>query len=200
MWKTLGITLSGALLGAILLAETAEAQQMPTQGAQMQHQPPMAGHSAAPTLPGQDAFGAIQEVVRILEADPTTDWTKVNIERLRQHLIDMNDVTLHFDVKATPVPGGLAMEVSGIGRTEEAIRRMVVPHTVELNKMSEWSARTEEIPRGLRLTVVAKNPDDPKTVARIRGLGFIGLLTQGFHHQPHHLAMARGEDLEGHGH
>ena len=146
MWKTLGITLSGALLGAILLAETAEAQQMPTQGAQMQHQPPMAGHSAAPTLPGQDAFGAIQEVVRILEADPTTDWTKVNLERLRQHLIDMNEVTLRSEVKSAVVPGGLVMEVTGTGRTEQAIRRMVVPHTVELNKMPEWSAQTEANP------------------------------------------------------
>jgi len=137
MWKILGITLSGALLGAILLAETAGAQQMPTQGAQMQHQPPMAGHSAAPTLPGQDAFGAIQEVVRILESDPTTDWSKVNLEGLRQHLIDVNDVTLRSEVKSAVAPGRL---------------------------------------------------------------GFIGLLAEGFHHQPHHLATARGEDLEGHGH
>jgi hypothetical protein len=76
----------------------------------------------------------------------------------------------------------------------------VVPHTVELSRMPESSAQTEPIPDGLRLTVVAKNPDDAKTVARIRGLGFIGLLTEGFHHQPHHLAMAKGEDLKGHGH
>jgi len=153
-----------------------------------------------PTLPGQDAFGAIQEVVQILEADPTTDWSKVNLERLRQHLIDMNDVTLRSEVKSAVMPGGLTMEVTGSGRTEQAIRRMVVPHTVELNKMPEWSAQTEQTPGGLRLTVVAKNPDDARTIARIRGLGFIGLLTEGFHHQPHHLAMAKDGDLEGHGH
>ncbi len=60
--------------------------------------PCMASNSAplaAPTMPGQDAFGAIQEVVQILQADPTTDWSKVNIARLREHLIDMNEVTLH---------------------------------------------------------------------------------------------------------
>ena len=50
------------------------------------------------------------------------------------------------------------------------------------------------------MTVVAKNPDDVRTVARIRGLGFIGLLVQGAHHQPHHLAMARGDATTGHGH
>jgi hypothetical protein len=48
-----------------------------------------------PTLPGQDAFGAIQEVIQILEVDPTTDWSNVNIAALREHLIDMNEVTLH---------------------------------------------------------------------------------------------------------
>jgi hypothetical protein len=138
--------------------------------------------------------------VRILEADPTTDWSKVNLERLRQHLIDMNEVTPRSSVKSEIVPAGLRMEVTGTGRTEEAIRAMVAPHTHELDQMPQWSAKTEVIPGGLRLTVVAKNPDDAKTVARIRGLGFIGLLTQGAHHQPHHLAMAKGEAMPGHGH
>jgi hypothetical protein len=153
-----------------------------------------------PTLPGQDAFGAIQEIVRILDADPATDWSKVSLERLRQHLIDMNDVVLRSNVKAVVVPAGLAMDVTGTGRTDQAIRSMVVPHSVELDSMPQWSARTERIPGGVRLTVKAKEPDDAKTIARIRGLGFIGLLTEGAHHQPHHLAMAKGEAMQGHGH
>ncbi len=41
-----------------------------------------------PVLPGQDAFGAIQEIVRVLESDPKTDWSKVDLEALRQHLGD----------------------------------------------------------------------------------------------------------------
>jgi hypothetical protein len=53
---------------------------------------------------------------------------------------------------------------------------------------------------GLRLTVLAKDAADAKAVARIRGLGFIGLLVQGAHHQPHHLAMAKGEAFGAHGH
>jgi hypothetical protein len=153
-----------------------------------------------PTLPGQDAFGAIQEIVKILEQDPKTDWSKVNLERVRQHLIDMNEVTLRAGVKAEPVSGGLRMDITGSGRTERAIRAMVGPHTSELNQMQEWTAKAETIPGGIRLVVVAKDPADAKTVARIRGLGFIGLLVQGGHHQPHHLAMARGEALPGHGH
>jgi len=151
-------------------------------------------------MPGQDAFGAIAEIVRILEADPGTDWSKVDIERLRQHLIDMNEVVLRAAVQATPVPGGLAMEITGAGRTEHAIRAMVVPHAIELDRMPEWSARTDTIAGGVRLTVVTKKPDDPRVLARIRGLGFAGLITEGAHHQPHHLAMARGEAVAGHTH
>lgn len=157
----------------------------------------MAG--SRPTMPGQDAFGAIAEVVKILEADPATDWTKVDIERLRQHLIDMNEVVLQATVKPAPVPGGLAMEITGAGRTEQAIGAMVVPHAAELDGMPDWSARTETIPGGVRLTVVARKPEAAAVVARIRGLGFAGLITEGAHHQAHHLAMARGE-APGHTH
>jgi hypothetical protein len=39
--------------------------------------------SERPTQPGQAAFAAIQEIVAILEADPRTDWSKVNIDALR---------------------------------------------------------------------------------------------------------------------
>jgi hypothetical protein len=178
----------------LLMTFPAQAQQMP-HGHAMVH-----ASSGVPTLPGQDAFGAIQEIVRLLEADAATDWSKVNLERLRQHLIDMNEVTLRAGVKAEPVPGGLRMDLTGTGRTEQAIRDMVGPHAIELNQMKEWSAKTETIPGGLRLTVVAREPSDAKTVARIRGLGFIGLLVQGGHHQPHHLAMARGAAMHGHSH
>src|ERR1700746_480633 len=53
--------------------------------------------STTPTMPGQDAFGAIQEIVQILDADPKTDWSKVDLEALRQHLIDMNEAKLRAE-------------------------------------------------------------------------------------------------------
>jgi hypothetical protein len=153
-----------------------------------------------PTLPGQDAFGAIAEIVRILDADPQTDWSQVDLERLRQHLIDMNEVVLRAEVKTSPVPGGLVMDVTGAGRTEPAIRAMVIPHAAELDQMPGLAAKTEPIPGGVRFTVTARDAEDVNAVARARGLGFIGLLTLGAHHQPHHLAMARGQAMPGHGH
>lgn len=50
--------------------------------------------SGMPGETGQAAFAAIQEIVAMLDADPATDWARVDIEALRQHLIDMNNVTL----------------------------------------------------------------------------------------------------------
>jgi hypothetical protein len=208
----LAVALTGAVLAHTVFAQNPPAagpgrpqqdQSMPSHGADMhaEHMRVMRGMAGTgPTMPGQDAFGAIAEIVQILEADPATDWGKVDIERLRQHLIDMNEVVLHSVVKQTPVSGGLAMEITGSGRTEQAIRAMVVPHAAELDRMPSFTAKTETIPGGVRLTVIAKRPDDAKLVARIRGLGFAGLITEGAHHQPHHLAIAKGEALAGHTH
>ena len=72
--------------------------------------------TGTPAMPGQDAFGAIAEVVQMLDADPSTDWSKVDLERLRQHLIDMDEVTMRsmivgwsektaeLSIAATPAP------------------------------------------------------------------------------------------------
>jgi hypothetical protein len=148
-----------------------------------------------PTLPGQDAFGAIQEIVRMLEADPKTDWSKVNLEALRQHLIDMNEVTLKADEAAKDIDGGLEVAVTGTGRTMDAIRSMIPAHAQEINGLHGWSVKADALPNGERLTVTSS---DPKEVQHIRGLGFIGILVSGMHHQPHHLMMAKGEFIHGH--
>src|SRR4051812_40613019 len=71
---------------------------------------------AASASSGQAAFVAIRDVVRTLESDPKTDWSKVNIEALRQHLIDMDDVTMRSEVVQRPVAGGLQMDITGAGR------------------------------------------------------------------------------------
>ena len=116
----------------------------------------------------------------------------MNLEALRQHLIDMNDVTLKADVAAKSIDGGLEIAVTGNGRTVEAIRRMVPAHAHEIDEthLNGWSARTDPLPNGVTLAVTSS---DPKEVQHIRGLGFIGILASGSHHQPHHLAMAKGE-------
>ena len=196
----LGILATAVLAGHTVLAQGPPARHPAMPGGTMPHHHQMPGMSGGrePAPVGQDAFGAIAEIVGVLDADPKTDWSRVDLERLRQHLIDMNEVVLRSEVKQATVAGGLAMEVTGTGRTERAILAMVVPHAGELNRMPAYAAKTETIPGGVRLTVTAKAPGDAGAIARLRGLGFIGLLTEGGHHRPHHLAMARGEPLHRH--
>jgi hypothetical protein len=150
----------------------------------------MQGASTTPASPGQDAFGAIQEIVRILDADPKTDWSKVDLEALRQHLIDMNEVTLHADAAPKRIDGGLEIAVTGSGRTLVAIQRMVPEWAEMANGLNGWAVKVSKLPDGELMTVTAK---DPKQVQHIRGLGFIGLLASGSWHQMHHLMMAKGE-------
>ena len=161
-----------------------------------QHQGTMGGHagihaaSTTPTMPGQDAFGAIQEIVQILDADPNTNWSRVDLEALRQHLIDMNEVTLRADAAPKQIDGGLEIAITGTGLTLVAIQRMVPAWAQTMNGHQGWNTKAASLPNGELLTVTAT---DPKETQHIRGLGFIGLLVSGSHHQPHHLAMAKGE-------
>jgi hypothetical protein len=194
-----------AVSAAALVVHPVSAQQpmgngMSNDQMQMMHQQMVPGSQTSdvttPTMPGQDAFGAIQEIVRILEADPKTDWSKINLEALRQHLIDMSEVTLKADAVMKPI-NGIEVTVTGTGRTVEAIQRMVPAqaHQVDQMHLNGWSAKTESLPNGVLLTVTS---GDPQQVQHIRGLGFIGFMASGSHHQAHHLAMAKGEFVHSH--
>lgn len=147
------------------------------------------GATGAPTMPGQDAFGAIQEIVQILESDPKTDWTKVNIGALREHLIDMNEVTLHAAAAQRVFDNGIEITVTGEGRTLVAIKRMVPAHVNALHEIG-WNAKSDELPNGVKLTVFAS---EAQPLTKLKALGFMGIMVQGGHHQPHHLMMAIGQ-------
>jgi hypothetical protein len=143
----------------------------------------------APAMPGQDAFGAIQEIVRMLEADPRTDWSKVDIGALRQHLIDMNEVTLHAAATQRLLENGIEITVTGDGRTLDAIRRMVPAHVKELREIG-WNAKTDDLPDGVKLTALAS---EAQPLTKLKALGFMGIMVQGGDHQQHHLMMATGQ-------
>lgn len=166
-----------------------------------QHTPGMTHPAAAvPKEGGQAAFTSIAEIVRMLDADPRTDWSKVNVEALRQHLIDMDEVTMRAQVRAESVDGGARFIVTGSGRTLEAIRRMTRSRAATGTPDNSVRMSVEEIPDGVRFTALAGNPADARAVARIRGLGFIGVVALGDHHAPHHLGIANGTMGAMHGH
>lgn len=159
----------------------------------MHHHAMMGGGDSAsitPSQPGQGAFAAIQEIVAILEADPKTDWSKVDIEALRQHLIDMDAVTLRAEAKSEPVDGGLRFVVTGAGPVRDSIRRMVLAHAATMDGAGGWRMSAAATDDGASLTVIVP----PQDATKLRALGFIGVLTRGMHHQMHHLMIAKGEN------
>ena len=182
--------------GTIALAIAVMSTQAPAQNASaMDHASHAAASSAGVIPPGQAAYATMAAIVAMLEADSTTDWSKVNIEALRQHLIVMNEVTIGARTRQTSVPGGASMDVTGDGHVAESIRTMLRNHSAMLAMEGPYRASVDDIPGGVRWVVTAANPGDAKTVAKIRGLGFAGLLTLGDHHTPHHIALARGEPM-----
>lgn len=165
-------------------------------GDMMEHMPATTTMTA-PSLTvqegGQSAFAAIQEIVAVLMADPGTDWDKVDLETLRQHLIDMDNVTLRSNVVSEEIDGGARFDVTSSDPSVTAsIRRMLSAHVATMDGEEGWSMRADDIASGARLTITGNDS------ARIRGLGFIGLLTVGMHHQTHHLALASGVTPHGH--
>lgn len=159
-----------------------------------------AAESRLPTEGGQAAFAAIAEIVKLLEADPATDWSKVNLERLRLHLKDMDLVTLRSTVETEAVDGGAVFIVRGTGETVGAIKRMTGAHVAMVDMMGGPRIVRSELADGVKLTVTARDGDREAAARRIRGLGFIGLMASGDHHTMHHLMLARGEAMADHGH
>lgn len=173
------------LVGVAILALSA-----PSASAQNHHTAmPQTELSGTPTEPGQGAFAAIAEIVVLLQSDPATDWERVNIENLRQHLIDMDNVTLRSDVMADPVPGGGIFRVTSPDEAvAHAIRRMVTAHAATIDGRDGRTMTAAPTPAGADLTV---SGDDNQ----IRAFGFIGVMTVGMHHQSHHLAIATGKNV-----
>ncbi len=140
--------------------------------------------SGVATLPGQDAFGAIQEIVNILKSDASTDWSKVDISALRAHLVNMNQLVLNAEVSETKIDGGLSIVITGDGRTLSAVQEMVVAHASTIEGYNGWSVIADTTADGATLTVTSEDADE---AVLIQGLGFFGIMATGSHHQPHHL-------------
>lgn len=195
MRRSLSIALSAMCAWPLVAAAPLAAQEHV-------HTPGMTHPTAAPlpTQGGHAAFAAISEIVAMLQADASTDWSKVNIERLRLHLVDMDLVTLRSRVAATPVTGGAQFVVRGTGETIAAIKRMTGAHvTMVRNSGGPRVVRTELVD-GVRLIVTVADPSETAAVAKLRALGFIGLMATGDHHAAHHMALARGDVMADHGH
>lgn len=156
----------------------------------MNHQH-MMGANTPLTLPGNDVFGTIQEAVHKLEADSTTDWSKVNLEGLRQHLLDMKAFTEEVKVvEQKPIDKGIWIRVKPeTARAKGALKRMFSMHPAMLKQEKGWDMTAEKEGDDWVINCTTENTAE---VAKVRGLGYIGLLAEGAHHQMHHWMIVKG--------
>lgn len=193
MHRTKIATRSIAALAAstlLLWAATGYGQSSST-GNQPMSMPMHLGGSGSPmpTETGQSAFAAIAEIVGILNADETTDWSKADISALRDHLVDMNMLMMGATVTQSETGNEVVFVIEGEGQVLRAIQAMALPHARQLDMMDGWSATATTTSNGAVLTMTA---EQPFAMAKIQGLGFFGLMVTGAQHQPHHLALAQG--------
>jgi hypothetical protein len=140
-----------------------------------------------PTEPGQGAFAAISEIVILLGADPSTDWSQVDITGLRDHLVDMDGLVSGSVVVVRDIPGGLEMLLDLGAPGNDAASRMVPAHAPFVQAQSGWDSAVVQDGDRLIWTVTSNAGE-----TQIRALGFFGLMATGDHHRAHHLAMAKG--------
>jgi hypothetical protein len=186
------------VLSSLALLSLAGAQAESMDGHTAQHSgmhdnnPPRVASQLTPTEPGQTAFATIQEIVVLLETDPDTDWSQVNIEALRQHLIDMDNVTLRAQVSATEITGGVRYTITSEDPVVAAgIERMVTNHWRSVVDTAAEKIEVNAIDGGVTLSLTTSTGEQ---LDRLKALGFIGWLTSNMHHQAHHLASAMGQN------
>ncbi len=139
-------------------------------------------HHAAPDSPrqpGQAAFAALAEVVAILEADPSTDWTRVDLTRLRDHLVDMDEVLMHAEGRIEVTSETVVLRYRGTGRTLDAIRRMIPAHAKMMDGHRGWQSAVAIDHDGASWTLKTSSAEER---ARIKAQDPFGLLSLGSHH------------------
>jgi hypothetical protein len=82
------------------------------------------------------------------------------------------------------------MRVTGDAAALAAARRMVPAHAAELARDAKWTVTASEEDGAVVLQVTS---DDPATLARIRALGFFGLMASQDHRRAHLLADRDGK-------
>ena len=120
-----------------------------------------------------------------------TDWTKVNIQALRDHLVDMELVTTQATVNTQTEGRIVEFRVTGERIVADAVARMATAHSPMLELATGWTVTAEPSTDGATMRIEVQTEQE---LARVLGLGFFGVMAIGAHHQAHHIQMASGED------
>ena len=207
-----GLVASALALALLCSPVAASAQQGHAHSGSHQHGNQRGASSEAQSAstplrePGNAAFAAIQEVLEVLRTRADTDWTRVDMEALRQHLVDMERFTLEAVVlEQETIEGGLRVVVRGTSpAASSSIRSALSAHAPMLEAERGWTAEARPADPGEHgedatvLEVTAGSASDSAEVEEIRGLGYIGLMATGVHHTAHHWMIATGRQPHAH--
>lgn len=138
---------------------------------------------------GQSQFAAIAQIVTELRKAPDTDWSSVDIDALRAHLVDMDNVTTKAVVQKEADGSSITFTITGDATVAKSIQRMVLAHSPMLQKSTGWTVAGKARDDGATMILEVATADEREQVT---ALGFFGLMTIGAHHQQHHLMIARG--------
>ncbi|MFK7880745.1 hypothetical protein [Roseobacter sp.] len=138
---------------------------------------------------GQAQFAAISEIVEILRNDPATEWENVNLRALRDHLVDMDNVTARSTVVTKADGNIVTFTIIGENEVVPSIQSMVTSHSPMLAAETGWSVASTSISDGATMAIEVPDHTD---LNQVLGLGFYGVLTIGAHHKKHHLMIATG--------
>ena len=140
--------------------------------------------------PGQDMFGALSEINRLIEGSGQ-GWDNVDFDVLWEHLRDMDALMTGARVVKAVLPDGLHMRISGAGDTKRAMDNMLPAHATFLRSVRpSWTISIEDNGASYEITVTSTDPDE---ALRIQALGFSGFMVQDDHHSSHHLDLALGK-------
>ncbi len=139
---------------------------------------------------GQSTFAALIEIVDLLERDPKTNWAKVNIGSLHEHLLDMNHLMLATQATTSVLSDSrIQFTVRGTADSIPSIHRMVPAHSRFIGQSRGWEIQHELTDTGATLTITVEETD---LLDRLNALGFYGFMSMDSHHQAHHYQMAIG--------
>ncbi|MDE0208308.1 MAG: hypothetical protein OXJ64_00310 [Boseongicola sp.] len=153
-------------------------------------EPAWASRSGDVLEPGQDMFGALSEINRLIE-DSGQGWDNVDLDVLWEHLRDMDALMTGAQVVKATLPDGLHMRISGIGDAKRAMDNMLPAHATFLRSARPaWTVSIEDFGASYEITVTSTYPGEAR---RIQALGFSGFMVQDDHHASHHLGLALGK-------
>ena len=113
----------------------------------------------------------------------------MSINRLRQHLVDLDEVMLRAQAEELVIEGGLEIRVSGTEQTLAALGRVVPQHVESMGEFRGWKMDVESVESALLLTLIGPDAGEQEI---IRAMGFFGLMASGVHRPHQLLGVARG--------